>query len=235
MKPNQVLRYGGKCAIFVGAVNVAAGLAYLALPAAQKLGSPGADLLPSVAQNGMMLSLLNLCLAVIGVFAIGLVPALTAVVRTPVNEGWLGWAASVAVVGYAVSAVAGLMVIDHVPRVAQAYVAGDAATKAAVLAVWRGTVDPYAVWGYGAVGLWIYLASAASFGTPQLRMSPVLVLLGILVGVLHLLVPLSFVLNLPVLITIINLLGSVAATVWYVWVGASLRSAAKRGLTPSGR
>ena len=235
MKPNQVLRFGGRCAIYAGAANVLAGLAYVLLPAAQKPGLPGAELLPSAAENAAMLILLNLCFALIGIFGIGLVPALTAVVRTPVNEGWLGWAASLAGVGYAVFAVSGLMVIDHVPRVAQAYVAGDAATQAALLAVWRGTLDPYAVWGSGAVGLWIYLASAASFGMPQLRMSPALVLLGILVGVLHMLMPLSFVLKLPLFFTFISLLGSIAATVWYVWAGLSLRSAAKRGLVPAGR
>jgi hypothetical protein len=235
MKPNQILRYGGKSAIVVGVTNLLASLAYLLLPAAQKLGSRGADLLPSVAQNSTMLILLHLCFAVIGVFGIALVPALTAVVRTPVNEGWLSWAANLAIVGYAVFAVAGLLTIDHVPRVAQAYVAGDAATKAALLAVWRGSVDPFAFWGYGAVGLWIYLASAASFGAPQLKLSPVLVLLGIFVGVLHMLIPLGFVFKLPFLFAIINIVGTIVATVWYVWVGQSLRSAAKRGLVPDAR
>ncbi len=235
MKPNQVMRFGGRCAIIAGIFNLLAGLTYLLLPAAQKFGSPGAELLPSAAQNAMTLILLNLCVAVVGVFGIGLVPALTAVVRTPFNEGWLGWAAILAIVGYAVYAVSGLLVIDHVSRVAQAYVAGDAATKAALLAVWGGTLDPFAVWGYGAVGLWIYMASSASFGTPTLRMSPVLVLLGILVGVLHMLIPLGFVLKLPLFFTITSLSGSIAATVWYVWAGLSLRSAAKRGVVPARR
>jgi len=122
-----------------------------------------------------------------------------------------------------------------VPRVAQAYVAGDAATKAALLAVWRGSVDPFAFWGYGVVGLWMYMASTASFGEPQLKMSPVLVLLGILVGALHMLIPLGFVFKMPLIFTIINIVGSIVATVWYVWVGLSLRSAAKRGLVPAGR
>jgi hypothetical protein len=79
------------------------------------------------------------------------------------------------------------------------------------------------------------MASAASFGAPQLRMSPVLVLLGIFVGALHMLIPLGFVFKLPLLFAIINILGSIVATVWYVWVGQSLRSAAKRGLVPVGR
>ena len=235
MKPNQVLRFGAICAVIAGVFNLLASLAYLLLPAAQKLGARGADLLPSVAQNAMMLILLHLCFTAIGIFGVGLVPALTAGVRTPANEGWLGWAANLAIVGYAVFAVAGLLTIDHVPRVAQAYVAGDAATKAALLAVWRGSVDPFAFWGYGVVGLWMFMANAASFGAPQLRMSPVLVLLGIFVGVLHMLIPLGFVFKLPLLFAIINILGSIVATVWYVWVGLSLRSAAKRGLVPAGR
>ena len=46
MKPNQILRFGGKCAIVVGVTNLLASLAYLLLPAAQKLGARGADLLP---------------------------------------------------------------------------------------------------------------------------------------------------------------------------------------------
>jgi hypothetical protein len=235
MKPNQLLRYGGKCAVIAGVFNVLASLAYLMLPAAQKLGAKGADLLPSVAQNATMLILLHLCFTAIGLFGIGLVPALTAVVRTPANEGWLGWAANLAIVGYGIFAVAGLLTIDHVPRVAQAYVAGDASTKAALLAVWRGSLDPFAFWGYGVIGLWIFVASAVSFGTTHLRMSPALVLVGIFVGVLHMLIPLGFVFKLPAIFAIINIVGAVAATVWYVWVGLTLRRAAKQGLVPPAR
>jgi hypothetical protein len=91
MKRNQILLFAGICGILVGACNLLSSVAYVLLPAAQKLGSSGAALLPSVAQSPTMLILLHLGFTAIGVFGLGLVPGLTALVRTPSNEGWLGW------------------------------------------------------------------------------------------------------------------------------------------------
>ena len=231
MKSNQVLRFGGLCGILVGLFNLLASAAYLLLPAAQKLGSPGAALLPSVAESATMLIVLHLGFTLIGLFGLGLAPALTELVRTPDNAGWLGWATNLAMVGYAVFAVAGLLTIDHVPRVAAAYVAGDASTKAALLPVWRGSLDPFAVWSYGAVGLWILLTSLAGLMRPGATGCSARGQsgLGILVGLLHLLIPLGFVVKLPVLFSIIAALGAVGTTLWCVWTGIILLTAPAQG------
>jgi hypothetical protein len=149
MKQNQLLRFGGVSAILVGIFNALSGIVYILLPAAQKLGAKGADLLPSVAQNSTMLITLHIGFTLIGIFGLGLVPAIFNMARTTENEGWLQWISNLASLGYAVLAVTGLLVIERLPRIAQAFVKGDASTQAAILPLWRTTLDPFGFWAYG--------------------------------------------------------------------------------------
>jgi len=235
MKRNQVWLFAGVCGLLLGACNLLSSVAYVLLPAAQKLGSPGTALLPSVAQSATVLILLHLGFTAIGLLGLGLVPGLTGLVRTPGNEGWLGWASNLATVGYAVFAVAGLLTIDHVPRVAQAYVGADAATQAALLPLWRGSLDPFAFWGYGVVGFLILLSSLAGLLVPRPGTLRLMSVLGILVGLLQMLIPLGFVFKLALLFTIVNILGALGVTLWYVWAGLVLWRASSQAPATAAR
>ena len=224
MKANQILRFGGLCAILVGIFNALSGIAYMLLPAAQRLGSPGAQLLPSVAQDPTMLILLHLGFTLIGVFGLGLVPAIFEMAHTPDNEGWLRWTGNLASLGYSVLAVTGLLVVDRLPRIAQAFVKGDPSTQAALLPVWRTTLDPFGFWAYGVIGLWILFISLAGMSMAKAGSLRSLSMLGILVGILHLLIPFATVFKMPVLYLVAAGLGLILTTIWYIWTGLMLRS-----------
>jgi hypothetical protein len=136
----------------------------------------------------------------------------------------LRWAALLAYVGYAVLTVSNLIALDRLPRVADAYVAGNDSTKAALAATWHASLDPYSLLQYGGVGLWIL-----TVGTLALRaglLPTPLAYLGVVTGVAHLLVPIAFLAKASGFFTVLAGLGAVLVTVWYLWAGLTLRRAA---------
>src|SRR5581483_7057050 len=157
-------QFAGICAILTGLFTAAGAILYFVLPGAQKLQVPGAQLLPSFAQNPTPLVLENLALGLVGVFGLGIVPALGQTLRAADN-GWMRWTSTLATVGYAVSAVGSFVSIARLPVIANAYVQGDPSTQAALAAVWRTTLDPLGVWGYAAIGLWIIVVSLTALRT----------------------------------------------------------------------
>lgn len=223
MNDNAVARFGGWCAILAGVFSGLAGLTYFLLPAAQQLGSPGNQILPSFAQDPTFLNLENLFLALVGVFGLGLVPALARVVHRA-NHGWLPWTNNLALVGYAVSAVGSFIVLSRLPVIAGAYARGDPSTQAALAATWRTSLDPLGVWGYAAIGLWIVAASYAAMRGDR-AFPGTLAYLGIAAGILHWLVPIAFVIRVPALFMVVAAVGGIVFTVWYIWVGLQLRRA----------
>jgi hypothetical protein len=115
--------------------------------------------------------------------------------------------------------------MSRLPLIANAYVQGDPATQAALAAVWRTTLDPFGLWGFGAVGLWILLVSLNLRGTANKNMSSTYIYLGILAALVHWFVPLAFVLRLPAIFLGVAGIGFLAITAWYVWSGMLLRRA----------
>ena len=218
---DSVIKFGGWCAILVGVFSALAGITYFLLPEAQQLPTPGSQILPSFAQYPTRLNLENLFLGLVGIFGLGLVPALLRRMRQA-NEGWLLWTSTLATVGYAVSAVGSFVVLGRLPIIANAYVSGDASTQAALAAVWRTSLDPLAIWGYGAIGLWILVISLAALRSDNTLPRP-LAYLGILAALLHWLGPVGFVVRAPFLFFILAGGGGIIISAWYVWVGLQLR------------
>lgn len=210
-------RVGGVCAMLVGILTVMAGITYLFLPDAQRLQVPGAELLPSFAEDGNVLRLELLELGLVGIFGLGAVAGLSRLVAAD-HGGWLRWAGTVATVGFAVTAVGQFLAIERLPRVADAFVAGDEATRAALAAVWKSTLDPYALFGFGGVGFWILVLSI--IGLRERGGLRSLWSLGIAVGIMYELVPLGQLLESSALILFTGAAGGILAAVWYVWAGS---------------
>lgn len=220
MKGDSVLSLGGVCSIILGVISGLTGLTYLLLPAEQKLGMKAVDLLPSFAANSTLLTVQSLELALAGIFGLAVVPAVAQLID-PVNEGWSRWISSLAYLGFGVSAVSNLIVVARLPGIAAAFVAGDAATKAALAPVWRSTLDWQGIWQYGAVGVWILVASLLLLRGNKL--SKPLNYLGVVAAIVTLLIPLVFILKVPALIAIVAIVGGVIGVVWYIWLGLQLR------------
>ncbi|HEY3289086.1 MAG TPA: DUF4386 family protein [Anaerolineae bacterium] len=220
MKGNSVMSLGGVCSIILGVITLLIGITYLLLPPEQKLGIKAVDLLPSFSANPTLLTLQSLELALAGVFGLAVVPAV-AQLTDPVNEGWSRWVGTLAYVGFGVAAVSNMIVVARLPGIAAAFVAGDAATKAALAPVWRSTLDWQGIWQYGAIGVWYLVASLLLLRGNKL--SKPFNYLGVVAAIVTLLVPLAFIIKVPVLFTVVAIAGGVLGVVWYIWLGLQLR------------
>ena len=228
MKNDSVTTFGGWCGILIGMVTVLTGVAVLLLPADQQLGSPGARQLPSIAANPTMLILVHIGFTLVAVLGFGFIPALSNWVRGE-TDGLLRWTSSLAYLGYAVWAIASVNTISRLPRVAEAFVAGDASTKAALVADWRSSMDPYALWSFGGVGLFILVASWLALRGG--RFAPWHSYLGVAVGILFLLVPIAFIFRITFLFTLVDVLGGILSAIWYFWSGQVMRGSMMPGTT----
>jgi hypothetical protein len=224
MKDNSLFKLGGTCTILLGVFDALASLTYLLLPADQRLGVPAARILPSIAQGATLLQLQILELALIGILGLIVVPAVSELFKG-VSEGWVRWTGNLALVGFAVSAVSNLLTFARLPAIAAAFVAGDASTKAALVPIWRSTLDLYGIWNDGVIGLWILVLSLLAFrGTILPR---ILAILGVLGGISLFLIPVAFILKTPSLFLVAAALGGIASTAWFIWTGVIVGRATK--------
>jgi hypothetical protein len=215
----SVLRVGGLAALALAVATALAAIIYLLLPAEQRAVVTAAEILPSVAAGAPLLMTEFYVGALTGVFGLALVPAVKRLVG-PGDEGWLGWASALAYVGYAVTIVGFLLSAARLPGIAQAYAAGDEAVRAALQPLWRSSIDQNALLTYGAVGVWIVVASV--LGRRHGRIASRLSWLGIAAGVLAWLGPLGSLVKLPEAVVLFVALGGLLLVVWYGWIGLTL-------------
>jgi hypothetical protein len=216
---SSVLRVGAFCAYAAGIFTLAATIVYLLLPAEQKVGVGGAELLPSVAAGAGLLKLEFVLLALVGIAGLGLVPALVRLVEEG-SPGVVRWAGTIATVGYAVTAVSYLFSLGRLPQVAEGFASGDESTQAALQAVWRSSLDLQGFWQFLAVGALIVVVSG--FGLRLSRLPRVLSYLGLALGSMHLLASVGSVIRAPEFLNWIVGLGVIVGPVWYVWIGLVL-------------
>jgi hypothetical protein len=219
MKDNSVLRLGGAMAILLGIAKLFSSVGYLLLPAALRQTAKGAVLLPAYAQSPGLLNAIFWSEALVGIFGLAVVPALASLVHSR-SEGWTRWASTLALAGFVVTSVGYMASIARVPGIAAAFVAGDAATKAALAVVWRSSPDLLGFWGYGAIGIWVLVVSILALRGKDL--SPILNIIGILLALLYILVPLSVLQKSATLQLGIAGAGALLAPIWYIWVGLAL-------------
>ena len=222
MKDNSLFRLGGACAILLGIVSALSGITYLLLPADQRLGVPAAKILPSIAQGAPLLKLQLLELALTGVFGLIVVPAF-AVLFSSENEGWVRWTSNLATLGFAVGAVSNLFSFARLPAIAAAFVAGDASVKAALVPVWRSTLDLYGVWNDGVIGVWILTLSLLTLSGKIFPRT--LAIIGVLAGISLFLIPLAFIIKTPSMFLLAAILGGATSTIWMIWGGGIVRRA----------
>jgi hypothetical protein len=219
MKDNSVFKLGGAMAVLLGLAKLLTGVGYLLLPAAQRQTASGPVFLPSYAQGHALLNAIFWSEALVGIFGLGVVPALASLVRSE-NEGWTRWASMLAAAGFVITSVGYMASIARLPGIANAFVAGDASTKAALAVVWRSNPDLLGFWGYGAIGIWVLVISILALRRKDLPKP--LVYLGFLVALLYLLIPISVVQKGTNLQLGIAGLGAVVGPVWYIWAGFAL-------------
>ena len=147
------------------------------------------------------------------------IPALSSLVQDG-NEGWVRWAATLATAGFIISSVGYTLSIAKLPGIALAFVHGDASTKAALAAVWKSSIDLFGLWGYGTVGLWIFVVSSSALRKTEFPKA--LAYLGILYGILFLLVPAGTIFKMQTPLLAAAVLGATVGPIWWIWTGTDV-------------
>lgn len=227
---SHTLKAGGNCAILAGIFGALFSLNYLLLPPEQRLGANPADLLPSFDRDPTLLRLEMIAMALAGICGMGVMPAVSEMLES-LKKGGARWTGSIATFSYGVMAVSNLLMMQRLPTVASAYVHGNDATKAALAATWNGSLDPDGWMQYGGVGLWMLVANMTASQSEELPRP--LAYLGVILGVLYCMVPISSIAEMPQLITPIMGLGAVLAPIWHLWMGLLMRSKAEQPAPPS--
>lgn len=208
-------RFAGGMALAMAALSAAAGVLYLLLPAAQRLGVPGRELLPSFASDPLMLQLETLALAAIGLVGLAIVQPVRALVG-PADD-WLRWTSMLALVGYAVAAVGNTLILGKLPGIADAFVAADASAQTAITTFWRTTLDPFGLWQFGAVGLWLLVVGIVAWRSGSLP--PVGAYLALAAGIAHIVVPALLLGSAQPALAIAALVVAAVIVAWFAWLG----------------
>ena len=226
MKENSFSKLGGNCSILVGVLYVLIGISYLLLPAAQK----GASLIdpvqffPSYAQEHTIMNFLYWEFVLCAVFAIGAVFAISKIVHS-INESWVRWTSNLAFLGFSVMVISYLRGFYIIPKISAAFEAGDASTRAAIVAPgvagWNN-LDPQGWLMFGCVGLWLLVISLLVLRSDKLPKG--LAYIGIVGAIANWLVVVGQVAQIEKLISIAAGLGGViAGPIWFIWMGMILR------------
>ncbi len=223
MKGSTLNKIGGICSILVGVLYIPIGITTLLRPAEQRPPFDPDIFLTSFGQEPLMSTLMYWGFAISAVLAIAVVLAVSERVQS-LGEGWVRWMRSLAVIGFAVTALNYFRYLDFYPMLANAYASGDAAVKTAAASSQSVvSLDPDGWFSFGAVGLWFLVVNLVAFrGDPWPK---VLSYLGIVGAIAYLLVMLGFVLDLY-LLTFSAIVSVIIGPIWYIWVGLILRKAA---------
>lgn len=214
----RAYRFGGGAAIALAVLMALAALAYVLLPAEQRLGVPGRQLLPSFAANPIPLQLEMGLLTLTGFVGLAVVRPIRHLLGR--GDPWLRWASMLAIVGYAIGAVGNSLVMGKLPAIASAFVAADEAGKQLIAVFWRTTLDPFGLWQFGAVGLWLLVVGIVAMRS---RAIPSLgAYLALAAGVAHLAIPVVLLLSAQSSLAILALVAAAVIVAWFAWVGLLL-------------
>jgi hypothetical protein len=212
-------RFGGAAALVLAALSAAAAVFYVLLPAEQRLGVPGRLLLPSFAADPVPLQLEMLSLTAMGIVGLAVVGPIRSLVGA--DDAWLRWTSLLALIGYAVGAIGNSLVMGKLPPIAAAYIAADEASKPIIAVFWRTTLDPFGLWQFGAVGVWLLVVGIVARGAGG-GIPPSGAYLAIAAGVAHLAIPVVLLAAAQPMLDVLALVAAVAIVAWFGWVGMHL-------------
>ena len=228
MKDNSLNELGGACSILAGLLFFVSGVIYFLLPHEQRaLGwlDPG-PFLASFAENSTMLIVYFWVAALGQLLGIAAVLAISESVRST-NEGWVRWTSTLAIIGFAATAISFFRFIELDPARATAYVTGDVATKAALTAPGAlAGLDPQGWLRFGVVGLWILVVNLLALRADS--WSKPLAYVGIATAIGYWLILATHLVQVPTQLLrtiIVGVCGLLLPPLWYIWLGLRLRKA----------
>jgi hypothetical protein len=220
----SLARVGGTCSILLGASYLVVGVAY-ALTPAEQIGQGTEKFVRSYAANPVPFTIMLWAFATGALVALGAVPAISALVgdREEGSEGWMRWARNLAYVGFAVTAVDHFWGLAVAPARVDAYLTGDAATRAAIVATESlVSIDWQGWFRFGCTGFWALVVGVLALRGGALPKW--LACLGIFGAAMYWVTLAGEALRVPVLVLLGAALGGcVVGPVWYIALGVILR------------
>ena len=143
------------------------------------------------------------------------------------NEGWVRWTSTLALIGFAATAISFFRFIALDPARAAAYVTGNAATKAALTTPGAlAGLDPQGWLRFGVVGLWILAVDLLALHGGAWPKP--LAYVGIATAIGYWLILASHIVQVPTQLLrtiIVGVCGLILPPLWYIWLGLRLRQA----------
>ncbi|EHJ52143.1 hypothetical protein STRMA_0772 [Streptococcus macacae NCTC 11558] len=170
--------------------------------------------LTNMSKNSTFFILSYLCLALIGIFGLGTVEAVTSYLGLEDNQ-LVRWSQKLAYISFAVLSVANFRALTAKPAMAGVYTSATALKKEIIL-----TIDPYISFSpngivvYGFLGIWIALVSLFSFKKDQFRACNII---GLILGIVYIVVSIPY-LPLPI-VAVCNIAKGVLAFLWFGLLG----------------
>jgi hypothetical protein len=221
MQDKSQFSFGAICCILLGITYLLVGIVHTLSPIEDRVSSGPAVFLPAIAAGFNYSTLVNWSFALGAILALAAIPTLAERFRS-LNEGWVLWARNLALLGFAVTATNQFTTFAVWPKLAAAYVAGDAATRAAIELFPLLPLDQQGWLLYGGVGVFVFIVSLLALRTKA--MPRPLGFIGLGAGIFLWLAVAGFVLNNEVLVSIAAGLGAVLLIpIWFVWMGLLLR------------
>ncbi len=221
MVNSSLTKLGGTCAILSGVLLPISAVAFLLMPLAQQTWGDPAAYLESFAEvptYAMIEYSANVIGAILGLAVVIAIPR----ILRPVHEGWLRWATAIAMLGYSVTAVQYLREIALIPHMAETYMTGDAATRAATAGnLYLVLLDPHGWITHGAIGAWLLVINALALQAN--RWPRPLSVVGFGGGIAYWLIVAGTVLRVEALGTIGAGAGVILAPIAFIWIGLRLR------------
>ena len=221
--PEQVAAYA---ALLLAVVYLAAGITYVLLPAPQ---DDTAAILFSAGSSPGWYQLFYGELALSGILGLAVVTPVTALLVGEGN-GWTAWAARLAYLGFAVTAVQGVRLAAIIPDLGQLYQGCHTCTgslgEQQTIAKWLYAtlpLDPQNWIAFGALAIWVVAIS--STGLRAGRAPALLLRVGLALAVVYAALVIGSAWGIGQLITVAGVLGGVVlGPIWYAWVGMRLRA-----------
>ena len=220
---SATVQFGGTLALAIAACSLLAAIAYLRLPDAALAQAPASEYLPAVMANRAWFTLLWGSQALIGVLGLGVVPAVTILLR-PITWGWFKWLTNLAYLGFALTAVDLFRYLWMIPFEARVFENSDEVVQRMVAGdSFHLSLDPSEILKYCTVGLWLVAVSVAAYRSRLLHRN--LSILGGLAGLGYIILGLEDILPIPGIEMIAVLIsGVIIGPIWWTWLGFSMRS-----------
>ncbi len=213
---------GGKCSILAGVIYIISGIVYSVYQVGRFDWNSIASIsayLQTVPDAEMMWGIVNLGSAFAAFLAIAGVLALSDRLR-PYHEGFMRWAATLAIIGYSISAITNVSDYYTIKRLATNYSQIDPSARPALEAIGIGSLDPTLSLQFMTVGPWFL--SAGWFSMRKNLLPKPLAWSGLFAGIAALLFVVATFLEIQSMAMPAIGITLIFHPLWLIWMGLVL-------------